>query len=340
MKTARCRIVQFKSPKLSPKRTRWRGSSSSRPLQGLPRQGPADPSDTAVSSKPAARKTPAGEPLTGDAWQLYLREIGQVRLLTEQEEIELARQIKQGNEAAREHMIKANLRLVVKIARDYEGFGLPLLDLVNEGNIGLMKGVDRFDPSKGKFSVYASWWIRQAMMKALFYKSKTIRLPVHVVEKLAHIRSTEAKLHETLDREPTEEEIADEVALDARRLRQYREMSRAPVSLDSPIREGDLTPILESVADSNAATPFEHLASDSDIGFVRGAMASLDARENKILQLRFGLDGEEPRTLAESAKFFGVTHERIRQIQDQALQKLRRVMRKRDLFSDQACGKQ
>lgn len=340
MKTVLGRIIGFKAAKLTASGTRLRQSRFPRRLQTFPRSDTASLTKTSMIPIVATQKAPTVESLNGDAWQLYLREIGQVKLLTAQEEIALARQIKQGDQKAREQMINANLRLVVKIASDYGGMGLPLLDLVNEGNIGLMKGVDRFDPSKGKFSVYASWWIRQAMMRALFYKSKTIRLPVHVVERLTHIRNVEARLHQALDREPTDEEIADDVKLDVRRLRQYREASRAPVSLDLPNRDGDLSSALESVADPNAVTPFEHLASNSDMGFLRAALVSLNSRENKILVLRFGLDGSDPKTLEESAKFFGITKERIRQIQEEALQKLRRAMRRRDQYLHEECKQQ
>ena len=189
--------------------------------------------------EPADRSTPMA-----DSLQLYLREIGQVDLLTPQEEITLAKRIRKGDRRAREHMIKANLRLVVKIARDYEGLGLPLLDLVNEGNIGLMKGVERFDPRKGaKLSTYASWWIKQAIKRALANQSKTIRLPVHVVDKMAHIRRAEMKLRETLDRDPTDEEIADNLGLSPRRVREYREASRAPISLDAPLGDDEPNPV-------------------------------------------------------------------------------------------------
>src|SRR5689334_15341902 len=207
--------------------------------------------DTEISAKPEttapvqrvheepAPTLEAGVP-HGDSLQLYLREIGQVKLLTPEEEIALAKKIKRGDKHAREHMIKANLRLVVKIARDYENLGLPLLDLINEGNIGLMKGVERFDPKKGaKLSTYASWWIKQAIKRALANQSKTIRLPVHVVDKVAHIRRAEMKLREALDREPTDEEVASELGLDARRVRRYRQASKAPVSLDAPLGDDE-----------------------------------------------------------------------------------------------------
>jgi RNA polymerase primary sigma factor len=278
----------------------------------------------------------AGEPVAtdlprGDTLQLYLREIGQVKLLTPQEEIVLAKRIKKGDRKAREHMIKANLRLVVKIARDYDGLGLPLLDLINEGNIGLMKGVARFDPRKGaKLSTYASWWIKQAIKRALANQSKTIRLPVHVVDKVHHIRRAEMKLREALDREPTDEEVADELGLNPRRVRQYREAARAPVSLDSPLGTEESSSVSEVVADPNAAAPFDHLVRENDNALVKEVLATLTERESKILAMRFGLDDGKPKTLETVGEAFGVTRERIRQIQDEALQKMRVKMEERD----------
>ncbi len=272
---------------------------------------------------PAAEDAPA-EYSPNDTLTLYLREIGRVKLLTREEEIALAKRIKRGDQKAREQMITANLRLVVKIAREYQGLGLPLLDLINEGNIGLMKGVRRFDPGKGaKLSSYASWWIKQAIRRALSNQSKTIRLPVHVVDKMTHIRRAEVKLRETLDREPTDEEVAEDIGLDAGRVRRYREAARAPVSLDSPIGHEDTTPIAEVVADANAAAPFDQIIQDNDGELVQEVLATLDARESKILAMRFGLDDRKPKTLEEVAERFGVTRERIRQIQEQALRKMR-----------------
>jgi RNA polymerase primary sigma factor len=266
-----------------------------------------------------------------DMLQLYLREIGQVKLLTPPEEIALARRIRRGDKRAREHMIKANLRLVVKIAREYEGLGLPLLDLINEGNIGLMKGVERFDPRKGaKLSTYASWWIKQGIKRALANQAKTVRLPVHVVDKVAHIRRAEVKLRETLDREPTDEELAHEVDLDAPRVRRYRDASRPPVSLDAPMDDEGTKRVDEVVADPNAAAPFDRLARETDAELVREMLGTLDRRESTILALRFGLEDDRPRTLEEIGTRFGVTRERIRQIQEQALLKLRVRMVKRD----------
>jgi RNA polymerase primary sigma factor len=267
----------------------------------------------------------------GDVLQLYLREIGQVKLLTPQEEIALAKRIRRGDRKAREHMIKANLRLVVKIAHDYEGMGLPLLDLINEGNIGLMKGVERFDPRKGaKLSTYASWWIKQSIKRALANQGKTIRLPVHVVDKVAHIRRAEVKLRETFDRDPTDEELAHELDLDPRRIRQYRAASRAPVSLDAPIGDDAAERVSEIVADPNAAAPFDRLVQETDTQLVREVLGTLDQRESKILAMRFGLNDGRQRTLEEVGAHLGVTRERIRQIQEQALKKLREKMEERD----------
>src|SRR5215472_10661642 len=274
---------------------------------------------------------PVEQVANGDPLQLYLREIGQVKLLTPEEEVVLAKRIKRGDKRAREHMIKANLRLVVKIARDYENLGLPLLDLINEGNIGLMKGVERFDPRKGaKLSTYASWWIKQAIKRALANQSKTIRLPVHVVDKVAHIRRAELRLRETLDREPTDEEVAEELGLDARRVRRYRQASRAPVSLDAPLGDDENDRVSEVVADPNAALPSERLTYESDNALVQEILATLSPREREILAMRFGLTDGQERTLEEVGERFGVTRERIRQIQEEALKNIRKTMEKRD----------
>jgi len=271
------------------------------------------------------------ESAQGNTLQLYLREIGQVKLLTPAEEIVLAKRIKKGDEAAREHMIKANLRLVVKIARDYEGQGLPLLDLINEGNIGLMKGVERFDPTKGaKLSTYASWWIKQAIKRALSNQSKTIRLPDHVVDKLANIRRAEVKLHEILDRDPSDEELADFLRMDVRRIKIYRQASKAPVSLDAPLSDDDSDQVSEIVADPNAAAPFEHLVKETDTALLKEVLAGLSDREKAILAMRFGLNDGVENTLEEIGKVFGVTRERIRQIESEALKKLRLKMEQRD----------
>jgi len=273
----------------------------------------------------------------GDSLQLYLREIGQVKLLTPKEEIALARRIKRGDKRAREHMIKANLRLVVKIARDYEGLGLPLLDLINEGNIGLMKGVEKFDPRKGaKLSTYASWWIKQSIKRALGNQSKTIRLPIHVVDKVAHIRRAEMKLRETLDRDPTDEEIAHELQITPRHVQRYRQAAKTTVSLDAPIGDDDSNRISDVVADPNAVAPFDRVVQETDTELVREVLTTLTGRESEILALRFGLEDGKPRTLEEVGEHFSLTRERIRQIQEQALRKLRSKMEERDSLPDEA----
>jgi RNA polymerase primary sigma factor len=258
--------------------------------------------------------------------------VGRVKLLTPEEEIALAKRIQKGDEQAREHMIKANLRLVVKIARDYDGLGLPLLDLINEGNIGLMKGVERFNPAKGaKLSTYASWWIKQSIKRALANQTKTIRLPVHVVDKVTQIRRTEVKLRETFGREPTDEEVAAELDLDPRRLRQYREAARSPISLEAPLgTDADSDHVSEVVADANAAAPFDHVLKESDNALVQEVFATLSPREKTILSMRFGLENDTPKTLEEIGGRFGVTRERVRQIQNEALKKLRTRVEKKD----------
>jgi len=273
----------------------------------------------------------------GDTLQLYLREIGQVKLLTPEEEIVLAKRIKRGDEKAREQMIKANLRLVVKIARDYENQGLPLLDLINEGNIGLMKGVERFNPAKGaKLSTYASLWIKQSIRRALSNQSKTIRLPDHVVDKVAHIRKAEIKLRELLGHDPSDEEIADHLGLPVKRVKMYRDASRAPVSLDAPLghEADDSDRVSEVVADPNAAAPFERLAKETDAELVREMFSILTDRERAILAMRFGLNDDTQKTLEEIGKHFGVTRERIRQIEAEALLKLRAKMKKREAMAE------
>jgi RNA polymerase primary sigma factor len=259
------------------------------------------------------------------AFHLYLREIGQTKLLTPKEEIVLAGRIKKGDKKARELMIKANLRLVVKIARDYDGYGLPLLDLINEGNIGLVKGVERFDPTKGaKLSTYAAWWIKQSIKRALANQSKTIRLPVHVVDKLVHIRRAEAKLHEVFGREPTDEEIAEEIGLEVRRVRLYRKAAIRPASLDAPLGDDDSNRIGDVIKDENADSPYEQLEEKNNTALIREIVATLNPREQAVLRYRFGLDGDEEETLEKVGERFGLTRERIRQLQEIALRKLRK----------------
>ena len=263
------------------------------------------------------------------AIKLYLREIGQVKLLTAQEEIDLAAKIKAGDKKAREQMIKANLRLVVKIARDYEGIGLPLLDLISEGNIGLMKAVERFDPAKGgKLSTYGSWWIKQSIKRALANQSKTIRLPVHLVDKISKMRRAAMKLQEIYSREPTDEELAEELGMTAARVSLLRSAAIRPASLDAPIGDEESNNYSEVVQDENAFSPYEQLEEKTVTHMLREMVDTLEPRESMILRYRFGLDGGSEKTLEDVGVKFGVTRERVRQIQNIALRKLRRKIEK------------
>jgi RNA polymerase primary sigma factor len=263
--------------------------------------------------------------------KLYLREISKTPLLTPEEEVELAARIKKGDKKARTHMINANLRLVVKIAQDYSGYGLPISDLISEGNIGLMKAVERFDPAKGgKLSTYAAWWIKQSIKRALANQSKTIRLPVHMVDKIAKMRRISTILAEALGREPTEEELAEEIGLPRRKLAMLRQASQRPTSLDAPINEGEATEYGEVIGDERAGNPLEMLADKNLAGQLDGLLSVLDDRERKIIDERFGLTGKKPLTLEEVGREFGVTRERIRQLQNSALTKMRRALRKKE----------
>jgi RNA polymerase primary sigma factor len=260
-------------------------------------------------------------------YRLYLREIGQVELLTPGEEIELAARIKKGDKKARERMIKANLRLVVKIARDYEGIGLPLLDLISEGNIGLMKAIERFDPAKGgKLSTYGSWWIKQSIKRALANQSKTIRLPVHMVDKVARMRRAALSLREELGREPTDEELGEEMGVTARRVALMRLAAVQPTSLDAPLWEGDAEGLGDMVKDEKARTPYDQLEAKTVTAMLGDMVNALAPRERGILCARFGLDGEPEQTLEEVGRKFGVTRERIRQLQNLALKRLRTMI--------------
>src|SRR5215213_6241887 len=248
--------------------------------------------------KPKTMNYKSGED-SDTAIKLYLREIGQVKLLTVGEEIELAARIKKGDKKAREQMIKSNLRLVVKIAHDYANLGLPLLDLISEGNIGLMKAVERFDPAKGgKLSTYAAWWIKQSIKRALANQSKTIRLPVHLVDKISKMRRTAMKLTEEFGREPTDEELAIELQIPTSKVAHLKSVSVRPASLDAPIgEEGDSATFGEIVGDDNAVSPFDGLRDKNMNSDLHAMVASLDEREAEIIRLRFGLDGKDELTL-------------------------------------------
>lgn len=263
--------------------------------------------------------------------KLYLKEISRTPLITVEEEIALAERIKNGDAEARAHMIRANLRLVVKIAQDYSNYGLPVMDLISEGNIGLMKAVERFDPTKGgKLSTYAAWWIKQSIKRALANQSKTIRLPVHMVDKIAKMRRISTMLAEALGREPTDEELADEIGLPRRKLAMLRQASQRPTSLDAPINDGESTEFGEIIGDDRADNPLDVLADKNLHGELDHLLSVLDQRERRIIDERFGLNGRKPMTLEEVGREFGVTRERIRQLQNSALTKMRRALRKKD----------
>ncbi len=251
--------------------------------------------------------------------------------MTPQQEIELAAKIKKGDAKAREQMINSNLRLVVTIAHDYANLGLPLLDLVSEGNIGLTKAVERFEPGKGaKLSTYAMWWIKQSIKRALANQSKTIRLPVHLVDKVAKVRRVSLQMSDELGREPTDDELGEEIGIASDKVARLRSVGIRPASLDAPIGDDDSTEFGEVIGDEDAQTPFELLRDESLRSEVDGLIAVLDSREKKIISQRFGLDGGKPKTLEDVSKGFGVTRERIRQLQNIALAKLRRALSKRE----------
>lgn len=260
--------------------------------------------------------------------QLYINEIRQTPLLTVEDEIRLAARIKKGDKVARDHMIKANLRLVVKIAYDYNQMGLPLMDLISEGNLGLIKAVERFDPAKGgKLSTYAAWWIKQSMKRALANQSKTIRLPVHLVDKISRMRKMIAKLTEELGREPENEEIAAELQIPTAKVALLKTVSVRPASLDAPVGEdNDSATLGDLVGDDSAQSPYEDLGDKSLKEDLSRMVNSLDPREASIIKMRFGLEGEKELTLEEVGKKFKVTRERIRQLEYLALSQLRKQM--------------
>jgi len=259
--------------------------------------------------------------------KVYLREIGQTDLITVKQEIELAAKIKKGDKKARDLMIRANLRLVVKIAHDYARYGLPLLDLISEGNIGLMKAVERFDPKKGgKLSTYAAWWIKQAIKRALANQSKTIRLPAHLVDKIAKMRRVERSLAEKYGRDPTEQELAKALGVSPRVISHWQTVSLRPASLDAPIGDGDGAELGEIVGDDKVRSPFEEINDVQLKTEMESLLDRLDKREREILKYRFGLRDVKEETLEDVGKRFKITRERVRQIQNAAIAKLRDMM--------------
>jgi len=266
-----------------------------------------------------------------NAIKLYLQQIGQIELLKPEEEIELASRIRKGDRAAAHKMVMANLRLVVKIAHDYAGFGLPLSDLVSEGNIGLMKAVERFDPGKGgKLSTYAAWWIKQSIKRALANQSKTIRLPVHMVDKIARMRRMSLALAEVLGREPTNAELAIELGMTPGKVAHIRSVAIRPASLDAPVGDEESTSLGEIVGDPNESSPCEILHDKAIKRELSAMLSQLEAREADIIRLRFGLDGDKTRTLEEVGAEFGITRERVRQLQNLALGKMRKIFKDKE----------
>ncbi|MCW2999423.1 MAG: rpoD [Solirubrobacterales bacterium] len=278
-----------------------------------------------ASQQPASKKPQIDltvEPSL-DSLRLYLRSIGKVNLLTAELEVSLAKRIERGDMDAKQQMVEANLRLVVSIAKGYLGRGLTFLDLIQEGSLGLIRAVEKFDYRRGyKFSTYATWWIRQAVTRAIADKGRTIRIPVHMVEKLNKVVHVERQLVQSLGREPTPEEIATELECTVREVRDIMRMSQQPISLEKPIGEEEESELGDFVEDQNAVSPFE-LASDSlRKENVHRALATLPQREREVIEMRFGLTGGRPRTLEEVGRAFNVTRERIRQIENHTLKKL------------------
>ena len=259
----------------------------------------------------------------------YLRDVADIPLLTPEEEIELGRRIQNGDEAAREQMIRSNLRLVVTIAQDYAGLGVQLMDLIAEGNIGLMHAVDRFDPGRGaKLSTYAAQWIKQAIKRALAEQSRIVRVPSQMANKATRMRRVSAQLSDELGREATEEEISEELGISVAKIARLRAIGLRPASLDAPVADDDETALSEIIADEQAPTPLELLREKDFLGEIDTVLESLDKREATIIEHRFGLHGLAAKTLEQVSEMIGVTRERVGQLEVAALAKLRRAVKK------------
>ena len=258
-----------------------------------------------------------------DSLRLYLREIGRVSLLTAGQEVALAKRIERGDMSAKMQMIEANLRLVVSIAKGYLGRGLSFLDLIQEGSLGLIRAVEKFDYRKGyKFSTYATWWIRQAVTRAIADKARTIRIPVHMVEKLNKVVHVERQLVQRLGRDPKPEEIAEELDLDPEEVREILRMAQAPISLEKPIGEEEDSSLSDFVEDEQAESPYDNATLSLRREDISGVLDALPERERHVIELRYGLNGQPPRTLEEVGRAFGVTRERVRQIENLTLKRL------------------
>jgi len=270
-----------------------------------------------------------------DGLQLFLKGIGRVRLLTAQEEVALSKLIERGSFEAKQRMVEANLRLVVSIAKNYRNQGLPFLDLIQEGTLGLVRATEKYDYRRGfKFSTYATWWIRQAIARALADKARTIRIPIHIVEKLNRIGRAERKLMTGLGREPTAEEIAEVTGLEPDEVETIKHSARAPISLETPVGEEEQTEFGQLIADEQAVSPYERAVEALTTEALREALENLSYRERRVIELRYGLGDQHPRTLDEVGRTFNVTRERIRQIEHRSLKKLEGLRETQRLRND------
>ncbi len=286
--------------------------------------------------KPARRKPQTALDLRPsmptDSLQLFLKDIGKLSLLNAEEEVDLAKRIERGDLSAKRKMVESNLRLVVSIAKKYRNQGLPFLDLIQEGTLGLVRAAEKFDYRKGfKFSTYATWWIRQAIARALADKARTIRIPVHVVEKLNKIGRAERKLTSERGREPTAEEIAEATGIEPEEVERIKRSAQAPVSLEKPVGDEEESEFGQFIADEQAESPYDQAAGSLASEALAHALSRLEYRERRVLELRYGLGGEHPRTLDEIGRAFNVTRERIRQIENHSLMKLRKLRETRAL---------
>ncbi len=298
---------------------------------------PATPSLIIEREKGTGRKLPLGleSEATTDGLQLCLKGIGKVRLLTAREEVDLAKRIERGSFEAKQKMVEANLRLVVSIAKRYRHQGLPFLDLIQEGTIGLVRAAEKFDYRMGfKFSTYATWWIRQAIARSLADKARTIRIPVHIVEKLNRIGRAERKLLTGLGREPTAEEIAEVIGIEPEEVESIRRSAQTPISLEKPVGDEEQSEFGQLIADEQAESPYERAVENLTNEALGQALRTLSYRERRVLELRYGLGDQHPRTLDEVGRAFNVTRERIRQIEHRSLKKLQNLHQAQQLRDD------